>query len=267
MSKNNSEVDEEGKIKHLDVAWSTSRADTAEQCLFKYSSTYVHKIQVPQTHALAFGSAAHDIQAKILEAGLDLKQAMDYMDSKKDLDPELYKLLPYMVTYGENQRKIESKYGVDFKVENKYGLTKAHDSTTFFAKDVYIRLVIDSWAYDNKTGKLFIVDHKTNKSASGPKAVKEHKQLNLYAWALMKMNNYDLKDAHIALNFLRHNKLVWAKLSRYEIENFGRQYLDYLSMLEDRVNEAYQQDYWPKERGFYCRWCNFRHICEASQNK
>lgn len=259
-----SEINEDGTLKHLDIAWSTSRADTAEQCLFKYSSTYVNKIQVPQTHALAFGSAAHDIQAKILDDRIEsLKTVQSMLDEKKGADPELYKLASYMVEYGKTQREIEAKYGVEFKVENKYGMTKEHKATTFFAKDVYIRLVIDSWAFDEKTGKLFIVDHKTNKAASGPKAVKSHKQLNLYAWALMNMNQLDLKDAHVALNFLRHNRLVWAKLSKNELERFGEYYLEHLSVLEDRVNEAYRENHWPKERGFYCRWCNFRHICEA----
>ena len=259
-----SEVNEDGTMKHLDIAWSTSRADTAEQCLFKYCSTYVHKIQVPQTHALAFGSAAHDIQAKILDDKInEVKAVQKLLDEKKGRDPELYKLASYMVEYGKKQQEIEKKYDVEFKVENKYGMTKDRKVTTFFAKDVYIRLVIDSWAFDDKTGKLFIVDHKTNKSSSSAKAVKEHKQLNLYAWALMNMYNLDLKDAHIALNFLRHNKVVWAKLSKPEVERFGEYYLEYLAGLEARVNEAYRDNHWPKERGFYCRWCNFRHICEA----
>lgn len=245
------------------ISWSTSKADTANECLYKYKRVYMDKISATG-RALWLGSAIHDIQAEELTSrNTDLKVLVSKLDKKGHIDPEIYSMTEAMCNFTKKWLDYVDKNNVEYTVEKKYAITRDLKATSFMAKDVYIRGVIDLWAYDESNKRLIIVDHKTSKAALGVQGVKEHKQLNLYAWMLTKLHNLDWDRANIALNFTRHDKLVWSGLSREEVEDFGIAYCKFLSDLEDRVNECLETSLWPREPGFYCNWCSFKPECKG----
>lgn len=244
------------------ISWSTSKADTANECLYKYKRVYQDK--VPATgRALWLGSTIHDIQAdELISRNTDVNALVKRLDDKGHVDPEIYAMTRAITNFTTKWVNYITEHQLEYTVEKRYAINREFKTTEFLAKDVYIRGIIDLWAYDEKNKRLIIVDHKTSKSASNAQAVKEHKQLNLYIWMLTKMFNLDWERANVALNFTRHDKLVWAGVSREESEDFGIAYIKLLADLEDRVNECLETGVWPREPGFYCNWCSFKAECK-----
>lgn len=286
---------------HVPIQWSTSRADTAECCKYKYYKVYICK-DVQSTHALVLGSLVHDVLAIELDAidGIDklsseqkkelgeeglTKLANDFVLSKENeeimytkealvkkiqaiLDKkrapeEAYTMLPNMVKFIQSYRgmrlnSLKKNASLDFKVENKYGITSDYKCTTFFAKDVFIRLVVDMWAYDAESKKIVVIDHKTNKSAGNVDYVKNSEQLNLYCWALMHMFDLDVEVAEVALHFVRHGKIVWAKITKQELLDFGVRYQKKLHRLDHEISCCENSNEWPRNVSFHCNWCPYK---------
>lgn len=286
---------------HVPIQWSTSRADTAECCKYKYYKVYICKDRL-STAALFLGSLVHDVLAKELDAvdGIDgltsdqrhelgedglVKVANDFVVNNENNDDiytteyltkkiqkildkskapdEAYTMLPNMVSFIKKYRdmrlgSLKKEQPLSFRVENKYGITKEKTCTTFFAKDVFIRLVVDMWAYDPISKKLIIMDHKTNKAAGNVEYVRTSEQLNLYAWALMNMFNLDVEFAEVALHFVRHGKIVWARLTKEDLDNFGVRYTKKLARLDHEIACCENGNEWPKNFSFHCNWCPYR---------
>lgn len=253
---------EEVKV-YKPISWSTSKADTANECMYKYKRVYVDK--VPATgRALWLGSTIHDIQAdELISRNTDLKTLVKRLDAKGHVDPEIYAMTEAMCNFTKKWVSYVEEHKLEYSVEKKYAITREFKATEFLAKDVFIRGVIDLWAYDEKAKRLIVVDHKTSKSALNVEGVKNHKQLNLYVWMLTKLYGLEWDRAQFALNFTRHDKLVWSGVSREEMEDFGVAYCKFLNDLEDRVNECLDTGVWPREPGFYCNWCSFKGECKG----
>lgn len=253
---------EEVKV-YKSISWSASKADTANECLYKYKRVYVDK--VPATgRALWLGSTIHDIQAEELtNKNIDAKILAKRLDAKGHVDPEIYAMTTAIANFTKKWVKYAEDHNLEYKVEKKYAVTRDLKETAFLAKDVFIRGIIDLWAYDAADKRLIIVDHKTSKTALNAQGVKDNKQLNMYVWMLTKMFDLDWDRASIALNFTRHDKLVWAGVSREEMEDFGVAYVKFLADLEDRVNGCLDTSVWPREPGFYCNWCSFKAECKG----
>ena len=286
---------------HVPIQWSTSRADTAECCKYKYYKVYICKDK-QSTAALVLGSLVHDILAQELDAidGIDkltseqrkelgedglVKLANEFVVSNENNDSiysteyltkkiqkamdkakapdDAYTMLPNVVSFVKKYRdmrlgSLAKGNPLDFKVENKYGITRDLSCTTFFAKDVFVRLVVDMWAYDPETKKLIIMDHKTNKSAGNIEYVRTSEQLNLYAWALTNMFNLEVECAEVALHFVRHGKIVWARLTKEDLDAFGIKYTKKLARLDYEIACCENGNDWPKSFSFHCNWCPYR---------
>ena len=250
-----------------DIVWSVSKADTAAQCLYKYKRVYVDKKQLVG-HALTLGTKAHSIQADELVAGradvVALQKSLDNTSISVDPEcgPEIYQMLPNISNFVSKWKEIESKYAVKPTIEQQYAITRDGKQTKFLAKDAYFRGVIDLWGFSESQKKLIVIDHKTNKNLSSENAVKGSSQLKMYVWMLTKIHGFEWERAHIALHFLRHGKMVWAGLTNEEANESAEQYLGFLSVLEDRVHEAEENNDWTKQPCFFCKWCQFQRECD-----
>lgn len=248
--------------KLLDFVWSTSKADTATQCLYKFMRVYGDGVK-EASHALTLGTDTHDVVAKeILCRNTSEDELLRKLDDKGGVDPELYVMVPNIVAFNTKWQALVDDKGLEPTIEQKYAMTRDFKKTGFFSKDAYIRGVFDLWAMDEADKKLIVIDHKTSKNASSANAVKAHTQLNLYVFMLTKLFNLKWERAHIALHFLRHGKLVWAGLTPKEVEQFGKRYTHYLSALEGTIVKAYETNNWQKCPGVYCRWCSFKDECK-----
>lgn len=254
---------------HTPICWSTSRADTAEQCLFKYNMIYNKKIRA-KSKALNLGGFVHRIQAEQLVNGNDdptkIVAYLDKLSETEEVYPEVYQMVPNIVSFVTRWKDLAAKDNLKATVEKQYAMDLNGKSVGFFSKEARIRLVIDMWAHDPVNKRLIIIDHKTNKSALGQKAVSEYKQLKLYVYGLSEMFDLPWNKAHVALHFLRFGKIVWATMTPKECKDFAEGYKKYLQLLDDKVSKAEYSNKWESEKGFWCNYCTFKQECAGLAN-
>lgn len=267
-----------GEAKYL--PWSCSRMEVAGTCMHKFHQIYLGGVK-EASPALTLGGLSHEVIANILPVkGCTLQIAQIALTQAyavfKAQDPDGYawetvqSLLPYMVKFTNNWQEFCAKNNIKkFRVEHPYGLTDqltraAYMSTPF--RQTYFRGIIDLWGYDPVTKTLYIVDHKTNKSAMSSKKVKECIQLNIYIGMLARIYKIPWKKAVIGLNFLRKGKVVWATVTPEENEHFMDKFINTLHYLESRLFTCENEMIWPTEKSFKCKWCAFRGDCIAFQD-
>lgn len=261
MVRDPSKATDYSKLLHF--CWSTSKADTASQCMYKFMRVYGDGVK-ESSHALTLGSDFHEIMAnELLTRNKDINTLVKRLDEKPGCDPEIYSWSDGIVDFTTKWTDFMETNGFEATIEQKYAMTRDFKKADFFGDDAYIRGVFDLWGLDEKNNRLVVIDHKSSKSASSPAVVKTHNQLNLYVVMLTRLFNLKWDYAHIALHYIRHNKIVWAKLSHKEVDNFEARYLHFLSILEDRVVKAYETSNWERTPGFHCGWCSFKNECQG----
>lgn len=264
-----------GEDKYL--PWSCSRVDTALTCLHKFKRVYLEG-EKESSNSLVLGSLTHEIMADLLQhkkpdAAVFFDLLDKYYPTFLDKDPtgiikdELSSFMEYMVGFVKRWHKFLDAHGITkFKTEHKYGVTRLFKRSSFIPignRETFIRSAIDLWAYDKNTQSLYIIDHKTNKSASSSQKVKENIQLNLYAVMLKAIYKMPVKQTYIALNFVRRKKIVWAKLTPYEVWYFMMMYNNTLRHLENKLYDCDSSLVWPATPSYKCQWCTFKDSCQA----
>ena len=268
-----------GEAKYL--PWSSSRVDTACSCLYKFYKVYMEGYK-EESSALTLGSLTHEILAKSITDGSPsilklqswLHQSYElYRD--KDTTGEIYSevdgFLQYIMEFTTKWKNFLSQEGItEDHVEEPYGLTQRCSKAPYIpteANSTYFRGIVDLWAYDPNKGILYIVDHKTNKSALSKQRVKEHPQLNLYTMMLTSIFQLPWRKAVVGLNFIRKEKVVWNTIYPKEAEEFRDKYWNTLKYLEYKLWEAESDMVWPATRSFKCNWCTFKSSCNSYLNK
>ena len=247
------------------VVWSTSRADCAMQCLYKYNKVYNEKIK-ESTHALEMGSSIHEIIAdEICSRNADPLILQDRLDSIGVEDPEIYAMVPNISGFVGWWNEKAAEEGLEPTIEKQYAVDKDFNRVDFFDKNAYIRGVFDMYAYDEAKKRLIVIDHKSSKSCLSKAKVKAHTQLNLYVAMLTKMFNLDWEIAEICLHYVRFGKQVWADVDKREMEIFAKKYVNLLHVLDDRLFVADATGSWPPSPGFYCGWCSFKNECPGAR--
>lgn len=215
----------------LKNAWSYSALTAFETCPRRFQLTRVTKqVREPQTEATVWGNKVH----KALE---------DFAKSGKPLSPDLKKYEKYV-------KKIQSYEGKRV-VEERVALDRNFRQTTWMAKDVWVRGIIDIGVVGSE--KAYLLDWKTGKRRP------DSNQLKLFAALAFAM--YPWIDKVVT-------GFIWLKSGEFDKEVFTRDQLpeiwnEFLPRLS-RVAIAYDQDKWtPKPSGLCKNWCPVgRQHCE-----
>lgn len=257
--------------------WSQSRMDTALTCLNKFYKVYMEGTK-ETSPALTLGGLSHEIIANLLKDGHpSLEKAEIFLAQAyslyRDDDvggaalAEVRAMFPYMIEFTKRWKAFLKEKGIKKdRVEVPYGLTEDLTRAHHLFKpggDVFLRGIIDLWAYDSATKTLYIVDHKTNKHAKSANAVKEDLQLQLYVGFLTAVYRMPWTKAYYALNFLRKGKLVWASTDPIENGHFMAKYRNTLQYLETCLFQCENDMVWPATKSFKCRMCSFRNTCST----
>lgn len=268
-----------GEAKYL--PWSSSRADTANACLYKFKKVYLEGIK-ESSPALTLGGLAHEIIAELLkDKNPSVSKAELFLgnvyplykvaDSQGAALAEVKTMFPYMVSFVDKWLTFCSNRNIKkFRVEHPYGWTRELTRASYNPspiRETYFRGIIDLWAYDPVAKEIFIIDHKTNKSAASKNKVKESKQLNLYVSMISKIYNLEWTRAYIGLNFLRKNRIVWNSVTPVETAYFTQIYMNTLAYLETRLYECDNSTIWPANKSFQCSWCTFKDTCKTYLNE
>lgn len=263
---------------NLCVPWSTSKIKTASQCRRQFYNVYVKKMK-EESQALSSGTLAHQVIAELLNKRDYVKEeeADQVLQTLIPEDiPEIFKetayndvreMLPYMCSFVNSlQDELQEHPGIEkYHVEQRYAVTEDMGRSCFNDKSAFLRGIIDLWYYDKETRVLYIIDHKTDKSAKSVNAVRKTDQLLLYAAFLTLVYNLDWRQCFIGLNFLRKGKKVISPVSREELRTFMKDLLEKLAYLEQIIDSCVVCKEWPAFHGFYCSWCGFRDICNSTE--
>ena len=207
----------------LKQAWSYSALTSYETCPRRFQLTRVTKQVVePQTTATLWGNKVH----KALE---------DFANGKKPLPED-------MQEYGKFVRKIQSYEGKRI-VEERVALDSKLRPTTWMAKDVWVRGIIDIGVIGSE--RAYVLDWKTGKHRPDSDQLKLFAALTfaLYPWIETVVTGF-----------------IWLKAGKFDKEVFTRAQLpeiwnDFSPRLE-RLAVSHDKDKWlPNPSGLCKNWC------------
>lgn len=204
------------------VAWSYSVLDSFETCAWRhYNIKVVKRVTEQQSEQMLHGNQVH----KALEHRLKSKT-----------------VLPKQFAHYEGFAVSVERAAVDGKLEaeQKLALNGQYRPTTFFAKDVYVRVITDFTVV--KRGSAFIGDWKTGNP--NPNSA----QLRLSAAATFATLPFVEKIT---------NSFVWLKTGQVTTEKFTR--ADVPAIWQEfaprvqRLEIAHAEEKWPKKPSGLCR--------------
>lgn len=215
----------------LKKAWSYSALTAFETCPRRYQLTRVTKEVVEkQTEATLWGNKVH----KALEL---------FAKGKQPLPPDFK-------AYEKYVRKIQSYEGKRV-VEEKIALTSSFRPTTWFAKDVWVRGIIDIGVVGSDTA--YLLDWKTGKRKP------DSDQLKLFA--ALAFAHYPWIDKVVT-------GFIWLKDAKFDKGTFTREQLpeiwnEFLPRVT-RLELAYKDDKWVAKPSGLCKnWCPVgKRLCE-----
>ena len=215
----------------MTVTWSHSALNAFETCPKRYQLTRVTKqaAELPND-ATIWGNKVHK--------GLE-----EYAKRKTPLPEEISHFKRYV-------DKIQSYKGKQI-VEEKIALTKSLRPTTWMAKDVWVRGVIDIGVIGSDTA--FLLDWKTGKYRP------DNNQLMLFA-ALAFATYPWIKNVVTGFVWLTAKKFDKEKFSKEQVTDLWGEFHPRV----ERLEEAYKQDKWIAKPSGLCRkWCPVgKSLCE-----
>jgi hypothetical protein len=213
------------------IPWSISSLTAFETCPKRFYLTRIaKKVTEPQTEATLHGNEVH----KSLELAVAGTQA---------LPPKHRAYQPIIM-------KVMQAPGVK-QTERKFALTASFKPTEFFAKDAWVRGVIDLTIARPKTA--LVLDWKTGK----PKA--DTDQLKLTAAVLFAEKPY-LEKVTTGYVWLAHNKIDRETYARDEVPGIWSEFLPRVN----RMVRSLETDQFPPKPSGLCReWCPVgKSLCE-----
>jgi hypothetical protein len=214
------------------TAWSYSALTQFETCPLQY---YLMKV----TKQAPFRETSEMRHGKLVHRALELRVG--------DAQP----LPPTMQTYEPLAAKIAGKPGPKH-VELKWAISDSFKPTTYFASNVWCRVVADVTVLNTSGTKLFVGDWKTGK-------VKEDsKQLALSA-AVGMAHFTQVESVTTAFIWLQTGGVTPATFTRESIPEIWNEFIPRVARLE----AAFKTDRWPaKPSGLCKRYCGVgRALC------
>lgn len=204
------------------LPWSFSSLNAYETCPRRYYHVRVARdVKEPQTEALAWGNAVH----KALEDAVNGRMLTGSFQAYQPLVDKL-KTAP--------GRK---------HTERKFGLTSGYKSTTFFAKDVWFRGVIDLTVEQGSA--VTILDYKTGKVRE------DGDQLKLFAAAGFAQypQATTIRTGYV---WLAHDRITRRDFQRDELPLIWQEFVPRI----ERMKESEAADKWlPNPSGLCRRHC------------
>ena len=208
-------------------SWSYSSIKTFEQCPKKYFHLKVVKdVKDEPGPEAQYGTAVHLAAEEFIRDGKPIPEKFAFM--RPVLEPLAAK---------PGEKHCELRLGVA-KTDTGFA------PTSFFAKDVWYRGIVDLLIIDGDKG--WMIDYKTGKNAK----YADLKQLDLMAGALF-VKYPDLK--------VIKSGLAYVVSQEFPKKTHKRKHLNqYLSVFEnqlDRLEAAMENGIWNPQSGPLCGWC------------
>lgn len=208
------------------IAWSYSALKTYQTCPKKYYHLKVIKdVKDEQGEQAIYGTEAHKAAELYIANGEDLPGRFEFM--RKQLD---------------TLKNLEG----DKYCEIKCGLTRDLEPCDFFAKDVWLRAVIDLLVVNERTGTARVIDYKFGKSKNA-----DMSQLQLMALVVFKMFP-NIKRVKAGLLFCAEDKMI---PTQFKADQVGEMWMQWLPEVA-RLEANYNHDVWNANPSGLCKaWC------------
>lgn len=205
------------------LPWSYSSLNAFETCPRRFYLTRITKEVIEkQTTATLHGNEVH----KALELATLGTKAL----------PEKY------AAYKPIVDKVRAATGKKL-VEYKFALTRGFKPTTFFAKDAWVRGVIDLAVVGPETA--VVLDHKTGKVKT------DGDQLKLFAGVTFAAFPH-VQRVKTGYLWLAHNAVTHAEFRKEDTSTIWQDFLPRVA----RMEQALKDDRWvPKPSGLCKSWC------------
>lgn len=213
------------------TAWSYSRLSCYEQCPRLAKFRYIDKKKEPQGPAMARGNKIH-------------LEAQRFLDGTTDEFPESCANFESAFRHARTFNPI---------VEQKWSFDKNWKPTGYFAKNCWVRVIVDlNIIYSH--GVADLIDLKT-----GKKYDDHASQLQLFAGATVKMFPTEVTKSVVVRNWYLDieddprdpgaNELI-AEYSREEA-------LGFVDDFSERAHEFLTTERFPPRQSWKCRFCHF----------
>lgn len=269
-------------------AWSPSKIKMLEKCPFQFYLEYVLKVKpdddfIQDTALADAGTTAHKIlEYVVLGKSIEDSYAAAKIDhcqvppeflkkgtanlTQKQWDESIVPLENSIITFKEKLDTFERNNKVVAKhTELKLGVTKDWKRTTFFAKDVYFRgiidLAIEIEANPGYANDLLIIDHKSGGGEFGRPSTKNYQQqLDSYK----PMFHYGFKKvsgATAGINFIRAGVSAYDEFCDAQtIETTLRNKVEWV--IDGAVDTTIERGFFKHVRGSHCVYCKFNDQCK-----
>lgn len=206
------------------VAWSFSVLNKFETCPYQYYKQRVTKEYKDEMSAAGlWGDRVHKALDKRIKDKAPLPEGMTEYE-------------PYAARFDNAPGEVLS--------EQKAALTRNLEPTTWFAKDVWTRVILDILVYNGD--KAIVFDWKTGKRKH------DIDQLKLFAGTVMALRP---QVQTVTTGY------IWLKERKVDTDVFTRDdqagIWQHFSPKVARFERAHEQQKWPKKPSGLCRkWCN-----------
>lgn len=224
----------------MTIAWSYSRLNKFRQCQLKsfwmdYAPKAV-KVTEPPNPIFEKGQRMHTAMEKALKQGIPLPA--DLKVPGKNGGEEIVDLT-HLQNWVDTIRKLPHVYS-----EQQLAFTEDLKETSWFAKDVWVRVIWDVAALISDKTHGLIGDFKSGK----PRA--DSDQLELFAASMFrKFPELEVVDSQFY--FLEHRKHTNHRVHRsaepHIWQKFGEE--------AERINIAQETGNWEPCPGHHCKWC------------
>jgi hypothetical protein len=205
------------------LPWSYSSLTAFETCPRRFKLTRITKEVVEaQTEATLHGNEVH----KALE---------NHLNGDKHLPDKYADYLPLV-------ERVKATPGKRL-VEYKFALTQSFKPTTFFAKDAWVRGVIDVGVV--QPTHAIVLDWKTGK----PKD--DHDQLKLFAATAFATHPF-VETVKTGYVWLAHNKIDSKEFTKDDVAGIWQEFLPRVTRL---TKAAEKDNFPPKPSGLCTKWC------------
>lgn len=266
------------KLNKYDLGpWSISKLKVLRKCAFQFYLKYILKIKIPDdvagkpdTVSADVGSAAHLILEHVM-CGRSIQEA--YKLARKEFGPDkltdelwaerVETLEVSIMAFKDRMDALGRRHKIKrVFTELRIGVTKDWEPTGFFAKDVYIRGVIDL-IVQLEDGVILIIDHK---HGGGDGSLKPYEdQLNSYK-VLFHFGVNPVKGAQSYIHFVKAGEVKPSYLS--DVEEIEGKLKDMLEWdIEGAIDAVSETGFFKHKRGPYCQWCDFDAICKSKELK
>jgi len=209
------------------IAWSYSALASFETCSRRHMLTRVAKTVVePESDAIKWGNRVHKALEDYLLRGTPLPEGME--------------------SYAKLADKIAEKAaepGAELSPERKIALSDSYKPVEYFARNVWVRGVLDVSLKKGANG--LIADWKTGKIKP------DSDQLKLFA-ALAFASDPELQTVNTVFLWVAEGKVTAERFVREDATGIWQEFLPRVA----RLQMAHQSNKWPaRPSGLCAKWC------------